>query len=333
MIATGVPTANAQTWTLPSWYPQGDPYSKILGLFAAEVEKQSGGKLKINVLPGGALLPPPAIKQAVQRGEVPIGEMVLSAYENQDPLFGLDTVPFLVTTYRGARLLWAASRVEIEKRLDESGLVLLYAAPGPLYGMVSRKKIDSPDQFKGLRLRAFDAATEAFAKYLGAEPVRGAPNIAEALFSNQADAGFAPPNTAIAFKLSSVAKYYHDVHVMIPKRYVIVNKQAFLGLPDGERGALRAAARTAEEQSWEIAPSIYADDFKNLPSQAFELVPSNGKLESAFFRASAETIKTWLDKTGAPGRVVIERYASLSGSVINCSPPEKVCNDRCCQQN
>ena len=103
--------AHAQTkWDLPAGYPATNFHTENINAFAADIDKASGGKLKITVHPNAALFKAPEIKRAVQGGQAQIGEILLSGYSNEDPLFGLDSVPFLATSYSAAAKLWKASR-------------------------------------------------------------------------------------------------------------------------------------------------------------------------------------------------------------------------------
>ena len=67
----------------------------------------------------------------MQGGQAQIGEILLSGYSNEDPLFGLDSVPFLATSYADAAKLWKASRKAIEERFAKQG------HDGPLLGAVA----------------------------------------------------------------------------------------------------------------------------------------------------------------------------------------------------
>ena len=61
---------SAQTkWDLPAAYPASNFHSENLVQFANEVDKASGGKLKITVHANGALFKAPEIKRAVQGGQ------------------------------------------------------------------------------------------------------------------------------------------------------------------------------------------------------------------------------------------------------------------------
>ena len=65
----------------------------------------------------------------------------MSALGKEDPLYEIDSLPFLATTYDDAMKLYEASKPYIVKSLDEKGLVFLYAVPWPAQGLYSKKQI------------------------------------------------------------------------------------------------------------------------------------------------------------------------------------------------
>jgi TRAP-type C4-dicarboxylate transport system substrate-binding protein len=103
--------AHAQTkWDLPAAYPATNFHSVNLQEFANDVDKASGGKLKITLHANASLFKAPEIKRAVQGGQAQIGEILLSAYQNEWVVFGADGVPFLADSYDEAFKLWRAQR-------------------------------------------------------------------------------------------------------------------------------------------------------------------------------------------------------------------------------
>ena len=114
--------ALAQTkWNLPAAYPADNPHTENLVAFAKDVEAATSGKLQITVHPGASLFKAPDIKRAVQTGQAQMGEVLLSIHENEDPVYGVDVVPFLATSFPDAMKLYKASKAAIEKKLDGAG--------------------------------------------------------------------------------------------------------------------------------------------------------------------------------------------------------------------
>src|ERR687891_240937 len=115
-IAAMAAPAMAQTkWNLPAAYPADNFHTENLSAFAKDIAAATGGKLQITVHPNASLFKAPEIKRAVQTGQAQIGEVLISLHENEDPVFGVDVVPFLATSFAESKKLWNASKPAIEK--------------------------------------------------------------------------------------------------------------------------------------------------------------------------------------------------------------------------
>jgi TRAP-type C4-dicarboxylate transport system substrate-binding protein len=164
--------AFAQTkWNLPAAYPNDNFHTENLNLFAKDVGEAAGGKLQITVHGNASLFKAPEIKRAVQTGQAQVGEVIISLHENEDPIYGLDVVPFVATSFDQAKKLWAAQKPAIEKKLASQGLMLLYAIPWPPQGLFAKKDINTVEDMKGLKWRAYNVGTARIAELVGAQPV------------------------------------------------------------------------------------------------------------------------------------------------------------------
>ena len=105
-----------------------------LDVFAHDLAQVTNGKLAIRVYPNASLLPAPGIKSAVRIGQVQIGEILISLHEHEHPIFGVNAVPFLATSYDEPRKLRAASKPTIARNLEAQGLIVLFAVPSPPQG-------------------------------------------------------------------------------------------------------------------------------------------------------------------------------------------------------
>jgi hypothetical protein len=159
-------------WTLPSAYPADNFHSQNLEAFAKDLAEATGGKLSIKVYSNASLLPVSVIKRAVQMGRMQIGETLISLHDNEDPIFGIDVVPFLATSYDEARKLWEASKPLVERKLAEQGLMTLFAVPWPPQGIFASKEINEIADMNGLSWRVYNASTQRIAQIVGAAPWR-----------------------------------------------------------------------------------------------------------------------------------------------------------------
>ena len=122
-IATLSIPATAETWDMPTPYPDATFHTKNIHEFAKDIEEATGGDLAIKVHSAGSLFKHPEISKAVRSGQVPAGEFFLSLLANDNPVFGADSLPFLATSYDEAMKLWEAQEEVITGLLDEQGLM------------------------------------------------------------------------------------------------------------------------------------------------------------------------------------------------------------------
>src|SRR5262249_32752453 len=187
--------ASAETrWDMPTPYPDGNFHTKNILQFVQDVEKATNGDLKITVHSAGSLVKHPDIKNSVKRGIAPIGEALISLHANESPIYGVDSLPFLAAGYDAAKKLYAAQRPFLEKRLESEGLVLLFSVPWPPQGIYAKKEINSIDDLKGLKFRAYNVATQRIAQLAGAVPTQvEAPDIPTAFATNRVEAMVTSP--------------------------------------------------------------------------------------------------------------------------------------------
>ena len=108
-LAAGVSQAQVK-WDLPTGYAANTFQTQNNQQFAKEVDELTGGKLKITLHPGGSLYKANEIKRAVQTGQVPAAEFILSGAANENALYGVDSVPFLASSYADAWRLYQVAR-------------------------------------------------------------------------------------------------------------------------------------------------------------------------------------------------------------------------------
>src|SRR5690348_8064681 len=125
LAAAGASAAQTK-WDLPAGYAASNFHTENLMQFAADVDKATGGKLKITVHANASLFKAPEIKRAVQGGQAQIGEILLVNFQNEWQLFGADGIPFLADSYDEAAKLWRVQKPFLEKKLGEQGMSVLY---------------------------------------------------------------------------------------------------------------------------------------------------------------------------------------------------------------
>ena len=310
LVACACWSAAAQTkWDMPTPYAASNFHTENVVQFAADVEKYTGGKLKIQVHPNASLFKAPEIKRAVQGGQAQIGEILISGYSNEDPLFGLDSVPFLATSYEDAQKLWNASRKAVEERFAKQGMMVLYSVPWPPQGIYSSKPLASISDMKGLKMRAYNPYTSRIAELAGAQPVTiQAAELAQAFATGAVNANITSGATGYDTKAWEVVKNYYDTQAWIPKNLVFVNKKAFDALDKASQGAVLKAAKEAEARGWKTSQEKTKWYLEQLTKNGMSVQPPSSQLASDFKKIGQTMTEEWLKAAGSDGKAIVDAY-------------------------
>ncbi len=254
-LALALPLAAfAQTkWDLPAAYPATNFHTENLTQFANDVDKASGGKLKITVHANASLFKAPEIKRAVQGGQAQIGEILLANFANENPLYALDGIPFLATGYAESQ---AVRRAEGRARQTPraQGMKLLFSVPWPPQGIYTKKAIDSVADMSGIKWRAYSPATAKIAELVGAQPVQiQAAELTQALATGVVESYMSSGSTGYDTKTYEHIKNWYDTQAWLPKNAVIVNAKALHALDKPTQDAVLKAAADAEARGWKAS--------------------------------------------------------------------------------
>ncbi|HEX8012877.1 MAG TPA: TRAP transporter substrate-binding protein [Casimicrobiaceae bacterium] len=305
--------AAAQTkWDMPTAYPATNFHTENIMQFVADVEKATGGKLKITVQPNASLFKANEIKRAVQTDEAQIGEILISAYSNEDPIFGVDSIPFLATSYPDAAKLWKASRKAIQDRFAKQGMRVLYAVPWPPQGIYSSKPLASLADMKGLKLRTYNPATSRIAELAGAQPVTiQAAELAQAMATGAVNANITSAATGYDSKAWEQVKYFYDAQAWLPKNIVIVNEKALAALDKPTQDALLKAAAGAESRGWKLSEEKTKWYVAQLAKNGMTVAPPSPALAADLKKIGATMTSEWIKQTGPDGRAIVDAYKKM----------------------
>lgn len=303
-------SVQAQTkWDLPSGYNANTFHVQNLQMFADEVNKASGGKLTITLHPGASLFKANEIKRAVQTAQVPAGEFILSGAANENPLFGVDSIPFLATNYEQARKLDAASRPALEKLLASQNMMLLYTVPWPGQSLYSKTAVNTIADLKGTKMRAYNPATTRIAELAGASPVTiQLAELPQALATGGVNNFLTSSASGVDSKLFEHVKFFYDVNAWLPRNAVVVNRRAFESLEKPVQEAVLKAAANAGERGWKLSAEKDQEALRELAARGMTVNTSNERLKQEFRAIGERMTAEWLATAGPEGKAVIDAY-------------------------
>ncbi len=302
--------AQAQTkWDLPAAYPASNFHSVNLQQFADDVDKASGGKLKITVHPNASLFKAPEIKRAVQGGQAQIGEILLVNFQNEWQIFGADGIPFLADSYDQAMKLWAVQKPMLDKKLAEQGMMVLYAVPWPPQGIYVKKPIQSAADLKGVKWRAYSPATARIAELVGAQPVTvQAAELSQAMATGVVESYMSSGSTGFDTKTYEHIKNWYDTQAWLPKNAVIVNKAAFDALDAPTKQALLKAAADAEVRGLAASKKANTESLDKLKANGMAILPPPPQLSADMKKVGQTMLGEWLDKAGPEGKQLVDAF-------------------------
>ncbi|MGR3492428.1 MAG: TRAP transporter substrate-binding protein [Shimia sp.] len=296
-VALGT-AATADTWDMPTPYGDATFHTQNISQFAADIAEATDGALEITVHSGGSLFPHGEIRNVVRSGQVPIGEFFLSRLVNDDAAFGIDSQPFVATSYEDAERLWDAQRPVVTELLAEQGLMPLYSVPWPAQGLYTNGEVDTVEALSGLRFRAYNAALEEFATLAGAAPVQvEAPDIPQAFATGQVEAMVTSPSTGANSTAWDFVTHYTPINAWVPKNIVVVNMRAFQRLPDDVQTAVLEAAEAAEARGWEMSAAEATEKVAILAENGMTIVEPSDALTEGLQEIGAQMLENW--KAGA----------------------------------
>nr|WP_321980743.1 TRAP transporter substrate-binding protein [uncultured Cohaesibacter sp.] len=311
-LAASTSLSHAEKWDMALAYSATNFHSEMAAEFAKEVAEKSDGALEITTHPSGSLFGGAEIFGAVRKGLVPIGERLISALGNESPIYEMDSIPFLATSFDDAMKLYKASKPILEETLAKSRVTLLYSCPWPPQGFYSIKEAKVPADVEGLKFRAYNPTTSKIAEYLGMAPTKiEAAELSQAFATGVAEAMISSGATGYDRKLWEHVSYYYDVKAWLPRNMVIVNTRAWDRLDDGVKAVVKDAAANAEAKCWaksEELDSWYVEQFKE---KGMTVAPATPEMKKAFEDAGAKLKAEWLERAGEAGAAALKAYESM----------------------
>ncbi len=300
----------AQTkWDLAAAYAPSNFHTQNLTQFAADVEKATGGKLKITVHSNASLFKAPEIKRAVQTGGAQMGEILLANFQNEWQIFGADGVPFLADSYEAANKLYRAQKPVMDKKLGEQGMMLLYSVPWPPQGIYSKKPLNSAADLKGSKWRAYSPATARIAELVGAQPVTvQAAELSQAMATGVVESYMSSGSTGFDTKTYEHIKNWYDTQAWLPKNAVLVNKKAFDALDKPTQDAVLKAGKEAETRGWDMSKKTNIESLDNLRKNGMSILNPSAQLTADMKKAGDEMLAEWIKNAGAEGQALVDAY-------------------------
>jgi TRAP-type C4-dicarboxylate transport system substrate-binding protein len=305
----------ADTWDMPMAYSGSNFHSVTGAEFAQCVTTGTGGDIEIVTHPSGSLFAGADIKRAIQTGQVPIGERLLSSHQNEDALFGFDSIPFLVGSFDEHAMLWEAAEPTISELLESQNLHLLYSAPWPPQGLYFNQEVNSVADMAGIRFRSYNNATNRLAELTGMLPVTiEAAEISQAFATGVASSMVSSGSTGYDRRVWESLSHFYEVDAWLPRNYVMVNADVWTDTSEANQNIIRGCAGIAEYAGTWRAREYTGFTLQGLRDGGMTVGPAGDALMDEL-RAIGETMTAeWLEASGEEGAAIVEAYRAKAAA-------------------
>ncbi|QTN25728.1 TRAP transporter substrate-binding protein [Rhizobacter sp. AJA081-3] len=319
--------ADAQTVTLKfaHFLPSTSNFQRTVAEpWCADIEKDSGGRLKCQLYPslqlGGT---PPQLADQVKSGVADIVWTSPSYNTGRFPRTEALELPFTLPpdSLRGSKAMWAYTQQFGMEDFKDYKLLALFSASNVIISTASKPVLDLA-QIKGLKLRSPTRFSASLLTALGATPVSMPPaQVTEGISKGVIDGVLAPWELLPAVKIDEVTRYHMEGAPGQPgfaqsPLSILMNKARYDSLPTDLKAVIDkhsgAALVERAARSWDGAN---AEARKKALAQGNKVLVIKDDDYNAIKAASATVVTDWIkqaDEKGLGGVKLVEAARALA---------------------
>jgi TRAP-type mannitol/chloroaromatic compound transport system substrate-binding protein len=320
-----VSRAQTVTWKYQSTWPTKDIFHEMAVDYATKVNEMSGGRLKLDVLAAGAVVPAFQMSDAVHSGILDAGHGVCAYWYGKHkayslfgtpPSFGWDAHGFLAWFYRGGGEALYKELVNDVLKLNLVGFLYFPMPTQPLGWF--KKEVKSADDLKGIKYRTVGLSADLFNVLGAAVTIMPGGEIVPALDRGLLDAAeFNNPSSDILLGFPDVSKNFMlgSHHQQMEAFEIIFNKAKFDALPAELKAILKYAAFAATADQETMAYDRYSKDLEAIKARGVNIVKTPDSVLEAqlaawdkvianlsqepFFKKVIDSQKAWVKRSQA----------------------------------
>lgn len=307
----GQPAAAAENWNF--YMHQSAPNfatSRGAKLLTEEIDKATGGELKVRLHLSGTLqINASNITQAVGENVVQMGDDLFNS--GNIPVAGIPRLPMLVQSYEDFAKASEVLRPYIERSFAQKGSTMLAAYTYPLQMMWGRKKIESLEDVRGLKLRVAQPEQGEFVRRFGGTSITmSAPEVPSALDRGVVDGIFTAGVGAVLWK--DQLKYAYQLIVNVNNSYFIVNNDAYAKLSPDLKTKLKKAVEDAARWNQETMQKEEAESVQVLTATGYVFT----KVKTDEVTRAVDAMKPYWDEWAkSRGPEIVEALAKVRAAL------------------
>lgn len=297
--------ARAQTaaWTMATEYPASTVSGEGIAFFAQLLAAESSGQIAITPSYDAALgLKSAEIVAAVRDGHLAAGCAFGGTLGSIDPVFLLSSLPFVTTREEEARRLLEKARALYAGAFSKQNQRLLYATPWPASGLWARKRIATPADLAGLKLRVYDATGVTVFRAAGAQPVNlSFADTMPRLLDGSIEAVLSSGDGGAGRKLWEHLPYFSEIGYALPLSFATLATAKYAPLSIDLKTTVDGAAAAAQDAQWTRLDKRVEENRDRLRANHVTITPLAGidpALLAALKSAASGAVAAWKRTAG-----------------------------------
>lgn len=315
-VFAGSAFAQTATMRISHQVPTAHHLHKMLEGFKADAEAATKGEVQVQIFPAEQLHKAAENHAAVARGSIEAALVVNQQWGNTLPEMNVVVIPYFFSELERIKKFPGSEAASfLEAKIEQKGvknLAWFYITRQAIYTS-GKKPLASLDDFKGIKIRGFNALADTALTSVGAATsAMPGPEVYNALNTGVLDAGLTDVSAAFSRRFYEVQKYGTVTPSLTVYFHMFVNPAWWNKLSPAHRTALEAAAKKAEQDAVTITEKTAEDAIKQLREKGMELIVHT-PAQAAEWKAKMQppVMEAFIKATGDDGKKLIELMNKL----------------------
>ncbi|MDM8517282.1 TRAP transporter substrate-binding protein [Desulfobacterales bacterium HSG16] len=278
--------------------------------FAKLVKQYSDSSVLITVHSGGSLgFKGPELLKVVKDGQIPMSDILMGVVAGSSHTFGISSLPRIVKTYDEAWSLYEKCKPLYEKSAAKWNQKMLYAAPWPPSGLVTKKAVDVITDLKGIKIRTYDKNGAEFLRTLGASPL-SLPwgEVYASLRTGMIDSVLTSAESSKNGKFWEVLNNFTEINYAYPLNMITINMDYWKALSAKQQKAVLKAAEETEALQWKNSKNRNQEALKIILEKGIKVSGEKPEMTAALDAAAKKIIDVFMKKAKKNERKVLETF-------------------------
>jgi TRAP-type C4-dicarboxylate transport system substrate-binding protein len=298
---------------LATVWPDSNFHTVNVKRFAAEVKQATSGAVDIDVKSGGQLgFKGPEQLRAVRDGLVPMADILNIQQIGDEPLLGVEGLPFLCGSAADLRVLHKYLRPEYEKVVLRNNQTMLYTVPWPTQYLHLKVKAETIDALKGIKIRVPDKNAQDMCNAIGMAAVLIPWGETIAALSSGAVSGVSTSSVSgVDGKFWEFLKFFHATNHAWSSEIVTINNDTWKKISPPNQKAIRDLAAKLEPAFWETSEKADKDSNARLIAGGMQLVEVPAPMMAELRRRTAHMITDFMKRVPASEKPIKAYLAEM----------------------